>query len=133
MIYSQDLQRIVERIVALYDPDKIYLFGSYAKENMTENSDLDFIVVKPSNLPRPMRGRDVVAILAEVPVDIDMIFVTPEELKIELYEKYSFISTVLPTAIMLYSKTIVDHGYLADIDSALTEVGPKVKDVATNV
>ena len=120
MIGSQDLQRIVERIVALYDPDTIYLFGSYAKGSMTEKSDLDFIIVKPSDLPRPMRGRDVVAILAEVPVDIDAIFMTPEELYVERREKYSFIGTVLPTAIKLYSKTVVEHDDLAGIDPALT-------------
>lgn len=115
MISSQDLQRIAERIVALYDPDTIYLFGSYAKKSMTENSDLDFIIVKRSDLPRPMRGRDVVAILARVPVDIDVIFVTPEELDAERHEKYSFIGTVLPTAIVLYSKTVLEH-----VDPALT-------------
>jgi predicted nucleotidyltransferase len=98
------MKRIVDRIVALYDPDAIYLFGSYAKGNMTERSDLDFIVVKPTDLPPPMRGRDVVAILAEVPVDIDLIFLTPEELEVECCKELSLIGTVLPSAFTLYAR-----------------------------
>jgi uncharacterized protein len=105
MIGPRDLDRIVERIVAMYDPDTIYLFGSYAKGNMTQQSDLDFIVVKRTNLPLPMRGRDVVAILAEVPVDIDLIFLTPEELELECRAEHSLIGIVLPSAVMLYSRT----------------------------
>lgn len=105
MIGQRDLERIVERIIALYDPDDIYLFGSYAKGNMTEQSDLDFIVVKPTDIPRPMRGRDVIAILNEVPVPIDLIFLTPEELELELHGKHSLINTVMPSALRLYSRT----------------------------
>jgi predicted nucleotidyltransferase len=104
MIGARDLAHILERVVALYDPDTIYLFGSYAKGNMTERSDLDFIVVKPTDLPPPLRGRDVVAILAEVPVAIDLIFLTPEELELERREDHSLIGTVLPSAIALYSR-----------------------------
>jgi uncharacterized protein len=108
MIGPRDLERIVERIVVLYDPDTIYLFGSYAKGNMTERSDLDFIVVKPTDLPRFMRGRDVVAVLAEVPVDIDMLFLTPEEVELECQGgRHSLISMVLPSAVTLYSRTPV--------------------------
>jgi predicted nucleotidyltransferase len=99
------LKRIVARIVALYDPDSIYLFGSYAKGNMTPASDLDFIVVKPTELPRVMRGRDVIAILAEVPVEIDLLFLTPGEIEEELRREHSLIGTVMPSAILLYSRT----------------------------
>ena len=104
MIGAGDLKRIVERIVALCDPHTVHLFGSYARGDMQEESDLDFIVVKPTQLPYPMRGRDVRAILAEVPVSIDLIFLTPEELACECQDQHSLIGRVMPSAILVYSR-----------------------------
>lgn len=102
MIDHRDLNNIVKRIVSLYNPELIYLFGSYAKETMTEQSDLDFIVVKRTSLPQYLRGRDVIAALAEFAVDFDLLFVTPEELEIECNEAHSLLGSVMPTALLLY-------------------------------
>ncbi len=104
MIDHRDLKNIMNRIVALYNPELIYLFGSYSKGNMTERSDLDFIVVKRTNLPRYLRGRDVVTVLAEFAVDIDLLFVTPEELEMECNQSYSLMGSVMPTALLLYRR-----------------------------
>ena len=56
MITAADVTRVVERIVALYDPDEILLFGSHAKGTATDDSDLDLVVVRPSDQPRWLRG-----------------------------------------------------------------------------
>jgi predicted nucleotidyltransferase len=39
---EMDIRWIVERIVALYSPDRIYLFGSYARGTAHEGSDYRF-------------------------------------------------------------------------------------------
>ena len=46
MITEAQIQAVVRRIVEGYAPDKIYLFGSYAYGEPTEDSDLDLLVVK---------------------------------------------------------------------------------------
>jgi predicted nucleotidyltransferase len=104
MINHSDLKNITERIVALCNPDLIYLFGSYAKGTMIENSDLDFIVVKRTSLPKHLRGRDAMAALAEFAIDIDLLFVTPEEMERECSEAYSMLGNVMPTALLLYRR-----------------------------
>lgn len=45
MIYSlNDIKHIVQSVAAQYNVDAIYLFGSYARGEATEESDLDFLV-----------------------------------------------------------------------------------------
>lgn len=104
MIGEADVRRAVDRIVALYDPDAVYVFGSYAKGELTGTSDLDLVVVKPTELPRWRRGRDVVAVLSELAFELDLLFVTPAELAEELADQYSLLATVMPGARPLYQR-----------------------------
>jgi predicted nucleotidyltransferase len=40
------IQKIVDLIVPLVDPDRIILFGSYARGDFSEHSDVDLLVLK---------------------------------------------------------------------------------------
>lgn len=46
MYSAADIQRIVSPIAARYGVDKVYLFGSYARGNSTESSDIDLRIDK---------------------------------------------------------------------------------------
>ena len=46
MITEEQIQAVVRRIVEGYQPDKIYLFGSYAYGVPHEHSDLDLLIIK---------------------------------------------------------------------------------------
>ena len=59
MIETRQINDIVKRIALNYNPDKIILFGSYANGNYSDNSDLDFILVKDTNAPKHKRGLEV--------------------------------------------------------------------------
>lgn len=104
MIAQADIETVVERVAALYDPDRIYVFGSYAKGNATDRSDLDLLVVRPTDLPRSLRGRHVVAVLSSMVFSMDLLFYTPHEVEAELTQPYSLISTIMPTAKVVYSR-----------------------------
>ncbi|MCK4824057.1 nucleotidyltransferase domain-containing protein, partial [bacterium] len=58
------LQKIVDRIVKYYHPQKIILFGSYANGTPTEESDLDLLIIKDSDLPARLQNRNVRKILS---------------------------------------------------------------------
>ena len=45
MVNEQEIQAITQRLVRLYNPQAIYLFGSYAWGHPDEDSDLDFLVI----------------------------------------------------------------------------------------
>jgi predicted nucleotidyltransferase len=46
MIDEQTLQQIVKRIVAVAQPKRVILFGSYGRGDAAEDSDLDLIVIE---------------------------------------------------------------------------------------
>ncbi|MFH1245688.1 MAG: nucleotidyltransferase domain-containing protein, partial [Candidatus Omnitrophota bacterium] len=50
---------IVEKISSGYNPEKIILFGSYAKGNSGRNSDIDLLVVKNSSRRRDERDKEI--------------------------------------------------------------------------
>lgn len=42
---TEEIKQITEKIKEALDPERIYLFGSYARNEETETSDYDFYVV----------------------------------------------------------------------------------------
>jgi predicted nucleotidyltransferase len=104
VIVEADVQRVVDRIIAFHNPDAIYVFGSYAKGQVKKGSDLDMVVVLRTDLPRRMRGLDVMGVLAEMPFELDLLFVTPEELARDVADQWSLLGTVMPTATELYRR-----------------------------
>jgi predicted nucleotidyltransferase len=45
MITNEQIEQVKERLIKIYDPLAIYIFGSYAWGHPTEDSDLDLLVV----------------------------------------------------------------------------------------
>jgi predicted nucleotidyltransferase len=45
MISAEQIEQVKERLIKTYDPLAIYIFGSYAWGNPTEDSDLDLLIV----------------------------------------------------------------------------------------
>ncbi|MBN1604436.1 MAG: nucleotidyltransferase domain-containing protein [Chitinispirillaceae bacterium] len=58
MISNEIIKELTLIIIENEKPDKIILFGSYAKGNANDESDLDLLVVKDGDLPRPFRGKE---------------------------------------------------------------------------
>ena len=61
-----------------YAPIKVILFGSAARGDMDEHSDLDFVVIKATNQPLLDRLKEV-ALRCKAPGAIDFFVYTPEE------------------------------------------------------
>jgi uncharacterized protein len=104
ILNEKDIRRIIERIVALEDPERIYLFGSYGKGNAHEGSDVDLLIVAPSTLPRLHRGKAVKAALSAFPCRFDLLFFTQQELADEMRDAYSFISLIMASGQLVYRK-----------------------------
>lgn len=49
---SEIIRDVVARLVAHYQPERIYLIGSTARGDDRPDSDLDFVVVLPDDAPR---------------------------------------------------------------------------------
>ena len=74
------LPEVVDRIVRNFHPVQIILFGSWARGDAREDSDVDLLVV----LPRVEHKRKVAIqignSLSNLPISKDIIVTTPEEI-----------------------------------------------------
>lgn len=52
---SPVLKEIVRRLVEVYEPERIYLFGSVARGEATPDSDYDLMIVVPDDTPDEKR------------------------------------------------------------------------------
>lgn len=98
------IQAMVRQIVLAYQPDRVLLFGSYAKGTQTPFSDVDLLVVKDTAQPRHLRGHALRQLFYGSLVRVDLIVYTNQELTDELMEAHSFLSSITDSWIEVYSR-----------------------------
>ena len=104
MIDSTKINDIVDRIAIRFDPDKIILFGSYASGNPNNDSDLDLLVIKDTDLPRHKRSFDIQKSLIGSMIPMDILVYTKSEYEQEKDEKSSFLYSAIKTSKVLYER-----------------------------
>jgi len=100
----EQINEISSRIVKQINPEKIILFGSYATGNNNEDSDIDLIIIKNSDLPRHKRGLEIRRLFYGSLIPLDFKIYTPNEYKSELLNKYSFLNSALEDSKILYER-----------------------------
>ena len=97
------IQEITRRLVAEFAPEQIILFGSHAWGHPDENSDLDLlVVVSESDQPAPRRAARAYRCLREVPVPLDILVKTRQEVERTRHVPASLIHDVLDRGKVLY-------------------------------
>jgi predicted nucleotidyltransferase len=76
---SRQVKKIANRIVSRFSPDKIILFGSYAKGTAGPDSDLDLLVIMPVSGSRRDKAIEIGVALHDIAIAKDLIVVTPQE------------------------------------------------------
>ena len=100
---SRKLQEITRRLVAEFAPEQIILFGSHAWGRPDENSDVDLlVVVSQSDQPPPRRAARAYRCLREMPVPLDILVKTREEVERNRHVPASLIHEVLERGRVLY-------------------------------
>ncbi len=90
------LDEIVRRLVEVYRPDRIYLFGSKARGDEGPDSDYDLLVVVPDDTePGQMRSRLAYEALWGLQTSADVLVWTKSAFEERLYLKASLPSTVM--------------------------------------
>jgi len=98
------LQEIVRRIVEAVHPDRIILFGSYARGEPNEHSDLDIMVVAPSEAPPWKRTKPILTALRGILFPKDVVWYTPEEIDDWRGVRSHLVSRVMDEGRLLYEK-----------------------------
>ena len=73
MISDEIIREMAGKIASRFDAQRVVLFGSYARGEATENSDVDLLVVTEKPAPRGKRSAPIIQMLAEdyaLPVDV---------------------------------------------------------------
>ena len=104
MIKKSEIDDILNKIIKGANPDKIILFGSYGKGQPDENSDLDLLIVKDTDLPLHKRGREIRTLIMDAVFPIDILVYTKNELEEAKDLKFSFIYDVLKTGKLVYER-----------------------------
>lgn len=105
MFTEAEIDEIVGRIARTLDPEKIIMFGSYAKRTVTPASDLDLLVVLDTPLPPARRTRLLAPLVRDYSMPIDLHVYTPAEVLDQRAVENSFINAVMRTGRTLYSRS----------------------------
>lgn len=106
MEIAEEIKQIRDRIVRLYQPDKIILFGSRARGDAGKRSDIDLLVIsdREKHLPRWKRGLDLRLQLADLKTPKDILFYTHEDVTRWESVPQAFINRVLKEGEVLYER-----------------------------
>ena len=100
MTTSSAIERVVKDLMG-YNPEKIILFGSAARGDTDEYSDIDLIVIKETDQRFVQRLVDVTSFLP-LDLSIDVFVYTPQELQMMIQAGNPFIEQALKDGIVLY-------------------------------
>src|SRR5690242_5762662 len=99
------LRPTLERLVRAFAPERIVLFGSYAKGTAQPGSDIDLLIVaelEGNPVVHLRRARQLVA--NSFPV-VDVVLCTPEDVTEAHTARSPFILSVLKSGITIYNRS----------------------------
>ena len=91
----EKIQAMVDRIVREFDPLRIILFGSLARDEGGPDSDVDLYIVLPSVDDKRLAAAKIRASMADIIAMMDIFVTTPDEIE----QRGHLINTVLRTAL----------------------------------
>ena len=99
-----EIKNITEQIVKKYKPEKIILFGSAARGEFTEDSDLDFLIIKNQVPKSSIHRRWQLRYLLDESSPVDLLILKPGEFKNRLKKNDPFFTTIIQEGVVLYDQ-----------------------------
>ncbi len=96
--------RTVQRLIRAFAPERILLFGSYAKGAVHARSDVDLLVVASLQGNPLLHQRRARQLAADCFPRVDVVFASPEEIAEAPRAKSPFLLSILGRAVTLYSR-----------------------------
>lgn len=102
---STPAKRVINRIIRRYRPKKIFIFGSFARGDVHQGSDLDLVIIKNTK-EKFLRRMDAVLDLCDGEIAVEPLIYTEAEFKKMLEEGNDFLETVVTEGKVVYHRTI---------------------------
>ncbi len=84
------IKYIIDKVVSEIHPDKIILFGSYARGTATKDSDLDLFIIKDGKVENREIRRKIDLLLFGRRFGVDIIVRKPQEVEANLRDNNPF-------------------------------------------
>jgi uncharacterized protein len=105
LIPQETIDGVINTIVENFSPDKIILFGSYASENPTSDSDLDLLIIMETTLPSHKRASPIRLLFKPFPCSMDILVFTPEEVEYWNGTTNHIVTEAFRTGKVVYERT----------------------------
>jgi predicted nucleotidyltransferase len=109
MVSKRAIQRVANEIGRKFDPQKIILFGSYARGTATEDSDVDLMIVMSHRGPGYEKATEI---STEVKIDFpsDILVRSESEIRARLRMDDYFIQDIMEQGRVLYESQTAGMG-----------------------
>ena len=98
-----DTAQLVKTLLPL-DPEKIILFGSYAKKTQQPESDVDVLIVKRTKKKPAQRIAEALRFVWGNVPHVEPQVITPEEFHQAVTQQHSFLAEIIKNGTILYEK-----------------------------
>jgi predicted nucleotidyltransferase len=102
MIAWNEIEQVGRDIGQIAHAERVILFGSHARGQASEDSDLDILVVAESDQPRHKRSRELYRRVRPHHCALDILVFTPAEVAHAMRTDVSFISQAMNEGKTLY-------------------------------
>jgi predicted nucleotidyltransferase len=96
--------RLLIKSLLPYDPERLYLFGSWARGEEDDLSDMDVVVIKETEIPFLDRLREVADLIPADVGGVDILVYTPAEFAAMQQEGNAFAEMILEEARLIYER-----------------------------
>ncbi len=100
--YSK-VDEIVSIIVREFNPQKIVIFGSVARHEATDDSDLDMLIVMDTDAPYLSRSYPIRRLLYENDIPLDLMVLTPDEFESRSKKESGLVHHIVSTGVVAYA------------------------------
>jgi len=102
MINRRQIQKYARTIGREFRPERVVMFGSYARKKATEDSDVDLLVIMDHDKPRNLDQAIAIRLQTDAPFPMDLLVKRPAEVTERLAMNDTFIKGILEDGVVLY-------------------------------
>jgi predicted nucleotidyltransferase len=103
-IVSKNKIRYLKEALLPYGPERIYLFGSWSREEEDELSDIDIVVIKKTEKNFFSRLRETIRLIPPDLKGVDILVYTPEEFIEMKRVGNAFAEMIMEEGIIIYDR-----------------------------
>jgi len=104
VIHESQIRQVAVQLGNVAHASRVILFGSYARGEATDRSDVDLMVVAQTDLPPHKRAVGLYKQFRPYPFGMDIVVYTPQEVEDGKKSALTFVSTVLREGKTLYER-----------------------------